>query len=78
MTIKFNAENTPSALKNFDQLPDTARVRLPIVKGLLSRSASSIWRDVKAGRLPAPVKIGPRSTAWIVGELRKTLARAGG
>lgn len=76
MTIKFNAENTPSALKNFDQLPDTARVRLPIVKGLLSRSASSIWRDVKAGRLPAPIKIGPRATAWVVGDLRKALARA--
>ncbi len=66
------------ALKNFDALPDTARVRLPVVQALLSRSASSVWRDVKSGRLPAPVKTGKRSTAWIVGELRQALARAQG
>lgn len=78
MPIKINAERTPSALQNFDQLPDTARVRLPVVAGLFSRSASSIWRDVKSGRLPAPVKVGPRATAWIVGELRQALARAQG
>lgn len=78
MPIKINAERTPSALQNFDQLPDTARVRLPVVQALLSRSASSVWRDVKSGRLPAPVKTGKRSTAWIVGELRQALARAQG
>lgn len=76
MATKLNAENTPSALQNFDKLPDTARVRLPVVEGLFARSASSIWRDVKAGRLPAPIKTGPRSTAWVVGDLRKALARA--
>ena len=78
MPTKSNAERTPSALQNFDELPDTARVRLPVVEGLLSRSASSIWRDVKAGRLPAPVKVGPRATAWVVGELRQAMARAQG
>ncbi len=67
-----------SALKNFNFLPNEARVRLPVVCALFSRSASSIWRDIKAGRLPAPIKIGPRATAWVVGDLRKALARAEG
>lgn len=64
-----------SALKNFDALPDVARVRLPVVCALFSRSDASVWRDVKSGRLPAPVKVGPRSTAWVVGDLRQALAR---
>ena len=25
---------------------------------------SEIWRRVKAGRFPAPVKLGPRCTRW--------------
>lgn len=64
----------PDALRNFDSLPDSASVRLPVVCGLLSRSPASIWRDVKAGRLPAPYKNGPRCTVWRVGSLREHLA----
>lgn len=64
----------PDALINFDSLPDSASVRLPVVCGLLSRSPASVWRDVKAGRLPAPHKVGPRSTVWNVGDLRQLLA----
>ena len=28
------------------------------------RSRSSMWRDVKAGRFPAPVEIGPGRKGW--------------
>lgn len=64
----------PDALRNFDFLPPSASVRLPVVCGLLSRSPASVWRDVKTGRLPAPHKNGPRCTVWNVGELRQHLA----
>jgi predicted DNA-binding transcriptional regulator AlpA len=57
----------------FSSLPDCANVALPVVCALLGRSPASIWRDVKAGRCPAPAKVGPRSTRWNVGELRKSL-----
>lgn len=67
------AEEIPAALKHFDSLPDTARVRLPVVQALTGRSATSIWRDVKAGRLPAPLRLG-HTSAWSVGELRAVLA----
>lgn len=32
--------------------------------GLLPIGASTWWAGVKNGRYPAPVKLGPRITAW--------------
>jgi prophage regulatory protein len=32
-------------------------------------SHSSIWREVKAGRFPAPVKLTERATAWRWGDV---------
>ncbi len=64
----------PDALKYFDSLPDSANVRLPVVKALKACSAATAWRMVKRGDLPAPRKISERITAWNVGELRKALA----
>jgi predicted DNA-binding transcriptional regulator AlpA len=57
----------------FDTYPNAARVPVQVVSDLYGRSRASIWRDVKAGRIPAPVHIG-RSARWVVGELRKSLA----
>ena len=65
--------NLPNALAQFDQLPDSAHVRLPTVKHLYACSTASIWRGVKAGRIPKPRKLSPRTTCWNVGELRQAL-----
>ncbi len=65
----------PEALKNFDQLPDTANVRQPVVQALYACSPASVWRGVNAGRIiPKPRKLSPRTTCWNVGELRQALA----
>lgn len=64
----------PAALKQFDSLPDSANVRLPIVAALNGISAPTVWRWVKAGRIPNPKKLGPNTTAWNVGELRRSRA----
>lgn len=69
------AARIPDALAAFPHLPDEAFTDIKIVSAVTSRSPASIWRDVKAGRLPAPYKIGPRSTRWKVGELRAALAK---
>jgi len=61
----------PFALAKFDDLPDSASVRLPVVAALNGISAPTVWRWVKAGRLPAPRKTGPNVTVWSVGELRR-------
>lgn len=73
MEIQTKPAAIPPAAANFDILPDTARVALSVVALVTGRSAASVWRDVKAGRLPAPVKAGPRCTRWIVGDLRRKL-----
>lgn len=64
---------THSVLANFDSMPDSAFVRLTVVKGLFSVSSSTVWRMVKAGTLKAR-KLTPRTTAFNVGELRNILA----
>ena len=66
------------ALANFDNLPQSAYVRLPIVAALHGIGPATVWRWVKAGRLCAPKKIGPNVTAWNVGELRAHLAQCRG
>ena len=61
-------------LVGFDQLPDSANVRVPVVAAVTGYSVPSVWRNVKAGRLPQPRRIGPKCTAWNVGDLRRFLA----
>ena len=64
----------PEALKHFDSLPGSANVRLPIVMRLYGISSASVWRGVKAGTIPKPRKLSPRTTAWMVSDLRQALA----
>jgi predicted DNA-binding transcriptional regulator AlpA len=71
----------PDALRNFDSLPNSAYVRQPVVEALFGYSASTVWRRVKSGNLPAPEKLGgqnSRTTAWNVGKLRRVLRGGGG
>lgn len=68
------AGQLPEALKNFDSLPDSAQVRQPVVEGLFACSGATVWRRVKQGRLPAPVRLSDRITVWKVADLRRVLA----
>ena len=61
------------ALINFDQLPNSANVRLPIVMALYGISPATVWRNVKIGNIPKPNKLTARTTVWNVGELRVAL-----
>ncbi len=67
--------------RQFDALPDEAFVRLnQLVRHpknpapVLPFSASSVWRMVKAGTLPAPVKLSAKTTCWRVRDIRQWLA----
>jgi predicted DNA-binding transcriptional regulator AlpA len=75
-TTKDPASSIPAALAQFDSLPDSAHVRLPVVAALNGISDPTVWRWVKAGRLPQPVKLGPNTTGWRVGDLRRALVEA--
>jgi predicted DNA-binding transcriptional regulator AlpA len=38
---------------------------------------SSWWEGIRTGKYPAPVKLGPRTTAWRVEDIRKLLEQVG-
>ena len=58
-----------------DQLPQTGFLRLPQVLALIPVSKSSWYAGVGSGRFPAPVKLGPRTSAWTVESIRLAMAK---
>lgn len=76
MAQRINQSAIPDALRNFDSLPDSAIVRDKVVAGLFGCSVPTVWRMAKDNRIPKPVKPSLRITGWVVGGLRKALARA--
>ena len=82
------SENVRTAL-NLNPLPESGFLRIshligdpgdpeadppkPPIPAIIPVGKSSIWAWVKAGRFPAPVKIGPRVTAWDVRAIRQFL-----
>lgn len=71
---RTKSSRIPATLENFDELPDSAFVRLPTVSALRGCSNATTWRHVQQGLIPAPQKIGPKITAWNVGQIRRALA----
>lgn len=75
--MKPNLEFTqliPEALANFESLPASSFIRLPVIKRLYGVSSATIWRGVKNGTIPKPSKLSERCTAWNVGQVRAALA----
>ena len=57
-------------------LPETGFVRLVSIlapRGPIPVSKSTWWAGVKSGRFPQPVKLGPRTTAWRVEDIRRLI-----
>jgi len=59
---------------NPNRLPETGYMRLPSVLAVVPVSKSTLWNWIAAGRFPAPHHLGPRTTAWEVGQVRAWLA----
>ena len=76
--VKPFDQSIPEALANFDKLPDSAYIRLPLMIGLYGVSAASIWRGTKQGIIPKAIKLTERTTAWNVGQVRAALAAKAG
>ena len=69
------------------ELPETGFLRLSSIIGdpgdpaaeppkspipaIIPVSKSTWWAGVKSGRFPQPVKLGPRTTAWRVEDIRR-------
>ena len=56
-------------------LPAIGFVRLPQILSVLPISKSTWWLGVRTGRYPQPVKLGPRTTAWRVEDIRELIER---
>jgi prophage regulatory protein len=44
------------------------------VKERSGKSRAQRWRDIRAGRFPAPVELGPNSIGWFEDEVEEWLA----
>jgi prophage regulatory protein len=52
-------------------LPETGYVRQSqLIPVIFPFSSATLWRKVKAGTFPRPVKLGPRITAWKAEDIR--------
>lgn len=84
VSVTPTASSTPAVKATihtsvFDALPDSAFIResqlvqspkRPETPAPLPFSAPTLWRKVKAGTFPAPIKLSERVTAWNVGTVR--------
>lgn len=52
-------------------LPTTGYVRIDAVLAVIPVGKSTWWQGVREGRFPQPVKLGPRTTAWRVEDIRQ-------
>jgi predicted DNA-binding transcriptional regulator AlpA len=59
-------------IERFDRLPETARIDRNELQELVHISRQTVWRHVRSGRLPKPVRLGAANT-WEVGAVRRYL-----
>ena len=45
-----------------------------LLKHYVPFSAATLWRNVRAGTFPAPVKLSQRVTAWRIADIRRWMA----
>jgi prophage regulatory protein len=65
-------------MSDFDALPETGFVRLRAILapcGPIPIGKSTWWQGVRDGRFPKPVKLGPKTTAWRVEDIRGLIDR---
>jgi prophage regulatory protein len=67
---EFDRRSKPASL------PTEGFVRLPLILALIPVGRSTWWAGVKSGRYPPPVKLGPRTTAWRVEDIRRLISSA--
>lgn len=85
-TATINAATPAINPSVFDALPDSALLReaqlvpspkRPLATPVLPFSAATLWRKVRDGSFPAPIKLSERVTAWKVGDVRQWLNACG-
>lgn len=67
------ADAQAGILATYGALPVTGYVRLSDLRTIIPLSDSTIWRRVRQGTFPAPVKLSERVTAWRAESIRQWL-----
>ena len=62
-----------STITNQNNLPPSPFLRIKGVCTFLGCGEATVWRWVRAGRLPKPQKLGPRFTVWKRSEIEDFL-----
>mgnify|MGYP001397796369 FL=1 len=75
--IKEGSSKSNFQFYSFDTLPDAALLAIKDISRLAGRSRSSLWRDVRDGRLASPLRIGPNAVRWRVSDVRAYLCGEG-
>jgi prophage regulatory protein len=57
-----------------DTLGDVSFWRLPEVKAVTGLSKTSLYALIREKSFPAPVRLGPRTVAWVRSEIRQWAA----
>ena len=58
-------------VSNFGRLPATGYIReSQLVPAIVPFSRATLWRKVKSGEFPRPIKLSTRITAWEVDSIR--------
>jgi predicted DNA-binding transcriptional regulator AlpA len=66
-------------LSSFDKLPASGYIRQKnLIPSVVPISHATLWRKVKTGEFPAPVKLSKRITAWKVSDVKAWLESKGG
>jgi predicted DNA-binding transcriptional regulator AlpA len=55
--------------------PEFGFVRLPQILACIPVCESAWWEGCRTGRYPKPVKLGPRTTAWRVEDIKALIER---
>lgn len=71
------ADAQAGILATYGALPATGYVRLSDLRPIIPLSDSTIWRRVRLGTFPAPVKLSERITAWKAEDVRRWLDEQG-
>ena len=60
-------------MKNNQSLPEAGFLRLSQILKIIPVGKSTWWAGVKSGRFPKPVKLGIRTTAWKVEDIKQLI-----
>lgn len=72
--LPITASNAALQPGSAPTLPETGFVRQSLLLRFVPFSKSTLWRRVKKGDFPAPVKLSTGVTAWRVEEVRRWIA----